>query len=285
MNLFAPSKQNTVVVYVTYNPDERFSESVNIIGRLFENIVVVDNNSATDVKMMIDNDKIKIIRNNENLGIARALNIGAEYAVNNGAKWLLMFDQDTIPREDILSVFDSVYSGYPEKKRIGQIGVSFYRPRSISGIYNIVSTLITSGSLLSLDIYKSIGKFRDDFFIDSVDFEYSLRIKKNGFVNLISPEVAINHRLGNSKERKYIFFTVRSSNHPPVRRYYMARNHAIISKNYFFNFPWWVLKKNYFFIVSLFQIILVDDQKFTKIKKTLSGLKDGIFVHHSAKKK
>jgi rhamnosyltransferase len=283
MNLFAPSKQNTVVVYVTYNPDNRFSKSISIISGIFENIVIVDNNSANDVKLLINNDGINIIRNKENLGIARALNTGAEFAVSKGAKWLLMFDQDTIPREDILSVYCSVYLEYPEKERIGQIGVSYYQPRSISGSYKTVSTLITSGSLLSLDVYKTIGKFRDDFFIDSVDFEYSLRIKKNGYVNLISPEVAISHHLGNPKEKKYLFVTVRSSNHPPVRRYYMARNHAIISFNYFFNFPLWVLKKNYFFIVSLFQIILVDDQKLTKIRKTLSGLKDGIFIHHSEK--
>lgn len=277
MNLFYPTKQNTFVVIVTYNPDNRLCDSMNVIENIFNNIVIVDNNSSFDVKLLINNNGYHFIKNNENLGIALALNIGAEYAINNGAKWLLMLDQDTIPRADILSVFNSIYSNYPHKEKIGQIGVSFNPNKSTKRIYYNVTSLITSGTLLSLDVYKIIGTFRNDFFIDSVDFEYSLRIKKKGFVNLLSPEVAIDHCLGDKKEKKWFFFVMKSTNHPPQRRYYMARNHAIISFKYFLSFPFWVMKKNFSFIKSFFEIILVDDQKISKIKKSFSGLKDGIF--------
>jgi rhamnosyltransferase len=278
MNLFPPTKQNTFVVYVTYNPDTRLRKSINIVKNIFDNIVIIDNNSSVDINLLINNN-IQLIKNNDNLGIAKALNIGAEYAIRKGALWLLMFDQDTIPRDDILLIYNSVYSNYPAKEKIGQIGISYCQSRSARKHYYNVTSLITSGSLLSLNVYKKIGEFRNDFFIDSVDFEYSLRVRKYGFVNLQSSEVAINHRIGNVKEKKCFFLTIKSTNHTPQRRYYMARNHVIISKKYFFSFPFWVLKKNFFFIMSLVQIILIEDQRQIKMKRILAGLKDGIYIN------
>lgn len=276
MNELPPTQQNTFVAIITYNPDIRLLESVEVIKKIFRNIIIIDNNSSFNVKTFINNNLHYII-NNDNLGIAKALNIGAEYAIKHGARWLLMLDQDSIPRVDILSIYNSVYLSYPDKKKIGQIGVSFSYKKSNKRIYYKVTTLITSGSLLSIDVYKIIGGFRNNLFIDSVDFEYSLRIKEAGFVNLLSPEVGIQHRLGNYKERKILFFTIRSTNHPPQRRYYMARNHIDISLQFISKYPIWVIKKNYFFFKSILEIILVDDHKILKIRNTFSGLIDGIF--------
>jgi rhamnosyltransferase len=275
MNL--PSTKNTLVLIVTYNPDERFIKSLTIIKKVFQNILVVDNNSGNDVANLIDDSKIHLIKNVENLGIARALNVGAKFALNKKYSWLLMLDQDTIPSYDLLNVFCTVYSAFPNKEKIGQIGVSFENRKKINEKYSRVPALITSGTLLSLEVFSAVGEFRDDFFIDSVDFEYSLRIKKKGYFNLLSPIVAIDHRLGNLKNKKILFTTISSTNHSAVRRYYMARNHVILSIQYFFYFPFWVIKKNYFFILSFLEMLIVDDQKSLKIKKTLTGIRDGLF--------
>lgn len=277
MNLFPPTRQNTFVVIVTYNPDLRLNESLAVIMEIFNNVMIVDNNSSPDIKTMINYEHINFIKNSNNLGIAQALNIGANYAIDKGAKWIMMLDQDTIPRSDILDVFISVYNNYPDKELIGQIGVSFPHLNTKIRPFKEVDVLITSGTLLSLDVFKKAGNFREDFFIDSVDFEYSLRINKMGFVNLLSPETAINHRLGNLKERKILFLRLKSTNHSPLRRYYMARNHVVITFQYLLSFPYWILKKNYFFLRSIFEILLIDDQKMIKIKKTFSGILDGIF--------
>ena len=40
---------------------------------------------------------------------------------------------------------------------------------------------MTSGSFLNLKVYKEAGPFVDKLFIDYVDFEYCLRLKKKGF--------------------------------------------------------------------------------------------------------
>lgn len=275
MNFYSPTEQNTYVLIITFNPDFRLIDSLNIVTKIFNNIVVIDNNSTKEVKSIIKSKNVTLIENDENLGIAQALNIGAKHCIKNGAKWMLMLDQDTIPRIDILDFYKSIFSNYPNKNKISQIGSAFTSVKKREINYSIVTTLITSGSLLSLEAYKVAGDFRNDFFIDSVDFEYSLRLLKHGFVNLQNNEIVIDHRLGNIKVIDCLFFKIRSTNHNPIRRYYMARNHVLITILYFFDFPFWIIKKNIFFIKSIFEIVLVDDQKKSKLKNTLKGFKDG----------
>lgn len=277
MNLFPPAKNNTFVVIVTYNPDIRLCESLNVINSIFNNILIIDNNSSIDVKLLINNDNIQFIKNIDNLGIAKALNIGAEYAINKGALWLLMFDQDTIPRSDILDIYRSIYDQYPNKDHIGQIGVSFPHLYTNTSHFKEVNVLITSGTLLSLAAFNEAGNFREDFFIDGIDFEYSLRLRLREYVNLLSSEYAISHKLGELKSKKFTFFTVKSTNHSPLRRYYMARNHVIITKLYFLHFPIWILKKNLFMIQILLRMLIVDDQKYLKLKNTCRGIAEGLF--------
>jgi rhamnosyltransferase len=276
MDLFSPTKQNTFVVIVTYNPDIRLCESINIIKNIVDNIVIIDNNSSIDVKLLV-NTNYHFIKNNKNLGIAQALNTGAQYAINKGAKWLLMLDQDTIPRFDILDIFKTVYLLYPYKEYIGQIGVSVPQLYTRVSPFKEVNALITSGTLLSLAAFQEVGIFREDFFIDRVDFEYSLRLKIRKYVNLLSPEFAINHRLGQMKYKKIFLFTIKSTNHNSIRRYYMARNHVIISKLYFLHFPLWIFKKHFFMFQILLQMIIVDDHKLLKIKNSCKGFADGLF--------
>lgn len=275
INSSTPNRKNTSVVIITFNPDERLRRSIDFLFTCFENIIIVDNCSSINFSSYLNRNDIKIFRNQRNLGIAEALNIGADYSCVKGYKWLLMLDQDTIPIVDLLEIYKIVYLSYPQKEFIGQIGVSYIPQKDNEIKYKIVSTLITSGTLLSLDVYKVAGSFRKDFFIDSVDFEYSLRIRKFGFVNIKSPVVALDHRIGNEKQIKFFFLTVKSTNHNLERRYYMARNHVIITKRYFLRFPLWIIKKNFYFIKSIFQILLVEKNVKPKLQNIILGLKDG----------
>ena len=135
--------------------------------------------------------------------------------------------------------------------------------------------MITAGCLISIEIFEEIGGFREDFFIDNVDLEYSLRLKKNRKVSLITTVCGMEHEAGNSKYKKWFGINISSSNHNSFRRYYMARNHVILSREYFFCFPYFILKLNYFFFLSLIKILIVEGNKTEKIIASLKGLKDG----------
>ena len=41
--------------------------------------------------------------------------------------------------------------------------------------------MITSGSLLALAVFRRVGPMREDFFIDAVDFQYCLRLRRHGY--------------------------------------------------------------------------------------------------------
>ena len=106
-------------------------------------------------------------------------------------------------------------------------------------------------------------------FIDSVDFDFVLRVRKKYRVLCVNQPL-IYHELG-SPITKY---GITSSNHNAIRRYYMSRNHLLISKRYWKNYPLWVLKKNVLFFCAIIKMILVENNIKEKLLHTVQGLRD-----------
>jgi rhamnosyltransferase len=280
---------------ITYNPDENLYELTDTIATQVNKIIIVDNNSqgkALEIILRIsDNSKVHIIRNTQNLGIAKALNQGVLLAVELKFKWVLTFDQDSQPFKNIVETISEVYSLFPEKDLIGAIGINYADPnlrnnhgRFDNVIYRVKDYLITSGCLLSTNAFLKIGGFREDFFIDNVDLEYSLRLRRYGRISLITKKVGMTHKAGQPMKMNFCGLTFVSSNHNRNRRYYMARNNIVMTKEYAFRFPYFIAKLNYFFFLSLLQIILVDDNKKAKISASFKGIIDGLFYSSKCKK-
>jgi len=282
------SKNQICCIIIAYNPDQVIYELINIIKNQVNKIILVDNRSD----MIIRNKLISIsyqldiylIKNNENFGIAKALNQGLEAAKSMGFEWALIFDQDSKPLNNIVATISEVYRIYPNKDKIGAIGVNYFNndvKSYFTGFsdkkYKEKDYLITSGCLLSIDAFNQIGGFREDFFIDNVDLEYSLRLRKNGKVLLITKEHGMIHKAGNPIRKKILWvFNIVSTNHNYNRRYYMAKNHVILCMQYFSKFPYFILKTNYFFILSIIQLLLLEKKKKIKIIYTYKGLRDGV---------
>lgn len=279
---------------ITYNPDNNIFELVNTLENQVGKIIIVDNNSESRIQkdlIKITNQLgIHLILNEKNYGIAKALNQGIETARDMGFDWALTFDQDSKALCNLVATISKVYNIYPYKKRIGAIGVNSLNSDNISyctitsnEIYKERDYLITSGCMLSIEAFNQIGSFREDFFIDNVDLEYSLRLRKNGKVLLITKEHGMIHKAGNPISKNFLkIINVVSTNHSSNRRYYMARNHVILCLQYFMNFPYFILKTNYFFILSIIQLILLEENKKNKIWNTYKGLQDGFksyFAH------
>lgn len=131
-------------------------------------------------------------------------------------------------------------------------------------------TIITSGALHILSKIPQIGLYDESLFIDSVDFDFALRVKSKGFEVLRVKEPLICHHLGNPIKK----MGIQSSNHSSFRRYYMARNHVIILKRYWKQFPLWVLKKNLFFMIQLLKMMILEGDKKAKLCLTLKGFHD-----------
>ena len=279
---------------ITYNPGTSVLGVIDLLLNDINYLIVVDNNSQGQSQNVIshiaDDSRVRLLHNQENVGVAKALNQGVAIAKNMGYEWVLTFDQDTRPLHDIFKIITDVYTAYPEKHKIGAIGVNFINAYSKSYChvednkeYKERDYLITSGCLLSIDAFYYIGGFREDLFIDNVDIEYSLRLKRHGKVSIISRKYGMSHKVGSPKMIRLFGVNIISSNHDRLRRYYMARNHMILVKEYLVRNPYFIAKASYFFILDLIKLLLVDDDKLNKISASVKGIIEGVF--YSSKKR
>jgi rhamnosyltransferase len=275
-------------VIITYNPKwQQLQQLIGTLKNQLAEVIVVDNKSQEELQAVLFEAStrigFKLHQNSANYGIAKALNQGVEVAKVNGYRWTFTFDQDSKVMKQLVAHTLGVYNGIADGNTVGAIGVNalksnnaVYYPFKNGAAYKEKDYLITSGTLISIDIFDKIGGFREDFFIDNVDLEYSLRLKVNGYKSIITKEPGMLHDPGNPITRKVLGRWIASSNHSGLRRYYMARNHVSLSKMYCLKFPYFILKATYFFMLSILFLSILEANRMEKLKMTLKGLKDGL---------
>lgn len=273
----SPNYFNTLITVITYNPKDDFNEKILRYISIVNKIVIVDNASATDISKYIPeeyNSHFVIIKSSNNKGIAWGINQGILYAQTHNYLYVLTFDQDSYPIDEILQLYSGLFC---KVDNIGLIGTTFSDSKVCSPpavTFSEKSTLITSGTLHTVSIFEEIGLYDEGLFIDSVDFDFVLRVK-NKFRVLRINEPLIYHELGAPLSR----FGIKSSNHNAMRRYYMARNHIIICKRYWRNFPIWILKKNCFFLISILRMFIVEKNTKEKFISTIHGIHDAFILN------
>ena len=220
-------------VVVFYNPSDDNISNLNNFKDSVDVIYVVDN-SEDDIIRIKDDKKIKYIKLNENVGIAKALNIGANLAIENGYKWLLTLDQDSMITNDIINKMKK----FIENNNHLNIGLvsPYHDIKANEELLDVeceeMLEVMTSGNIINLDAYQKIGGFKDWLFIDCVDTEYGMNLNKNGFKVLRLNRIYMIHNLGNLEVHKLFGKDYPCYNHSPLRRYYMVRNTLYINSMY-----------------------------------------------------
>jgi rhamnosyltransferase len=281
-----PAPDNVVAVIVLFQPESDAIHNVAaLIGQVVR-IVVIDNGSgpgaAATLNSMSKLPSVELIRNPVNVGIARALNQGAQAAMDLGADWLLTLDQDAAPGPGIVRVARGTFDAYPQPDRIAVIGsTSSVDPAGSTGVsgrkrpWIEVSTVITAGSFVSLAVYRPIGGFREDLFIDYVDVEFCLRARAKGYRVLASRAPAMTHRIGQPTERWIGLRAVHPTNHSAVRRYYMTRNRFLVWRRYWRTDPRYVAKDIIASQKELLKLLLAEQDRVQKLRAMLAGIIDG----------
>lgn len=284
-------KNSVLAIVITYHPDSAFTARIQHLTGEVGEILVVDNHSnAASAAMLREAStrfKMRIIWNPENLGIAAALNIGFSHAIANGFKWALLFDQDTVPCEGMLKALCEVYRQFPENNRLAIIGSNyrspetgvsrFQVPKSNEPIWIDSKVVITSGSLVSVNAFKVIGPFREDYFIDCIDLEYCLRARSLGYRVILALRPFMLHSIGRPETHRLLWKIVQPANHGPLRRYYMVRNHIALAREYFVYDPRWILLSLIELLKTMIVVCIYEDDKLTKIRYAVRGIRDGVF--------
>jgi len=275
-----------VAVVVTYQPDAGASARLGELALQFERVVVIDNHSDDEdlapLRTLSNRaSNIFLIPNPENVGIAAALNQGCRHALDRGASWVVTFDQDSVPAADLLGCVAAEWAGQPQRDRIGLIGVNFRSPSGAtliparSGLAD-ARAVITSGSLLNLAAWRDVGPFREDFFIDEVDHEYALRMRRKGWLVKIARRILMEHALGSPRRHSLGGWQPVLSHHSALRRYYMVRNRVLLAREHLDfdpRFVWGQLGRSFRETAS---VLLFEPEKAAKLRAMAHGLVDGI---------
>lgn len=212
---------------VTYNPDiDKLRRNYSRYIDEAEVVYIYDNASdnIAQIEALAKEDRIELIKGEENKGIAYALNRIMSCAKELGADWVLTMDQDSECQEGIISALGAYCD-----ENIGII-CPYLVERGGSRKYSAkdkteyVARCITSGSLTGVDVWEKLGGFDEWMFIDIVDFEYCARVIEAGYKILRVNTVFIYQEIGQLQERIIGKRHIYIRNHSPIRKYYFARN-------------------------------------------------------------
>lgn len=286
-----PGLETICAVVVTYYPDSGFADRMERVAKQVGQIVIVDNRSQGEslgrIQEVVERLGIHLIPNASNEGIARALNAGVRWAASRGYRWVLTLDQDTLVAADMVSSLAHVFRSYPFPQKAAVVGSNYrdqfskptlsddpIEPGGYGG--KEVKTVLTSGSLISVDAFDSIGGFREDFFMDCVDHEYCLRARSHGYRILMTAKPVMEHGPGDPSQHRLLWRKFRTSNHSISRRYFLARNSTILVREYAISEPGWILYYLWEYAKSMLLLCLFETHRAAKLKGSIRGCIDGI---------
>jgi len=282
------SGKDVCAVAVAYHPDAecpaRFSRILQQVGRL----VIVDNGSDDgEIRMLQElaaSPLITLVQNFDNLGIARALNIGIQRAIALKFMWVLLLDQDSWIDDDMVQTLIGVHAAFPDRDKLAVIGSGFratddaLRDRTAeSDGWEEAESVITSGSLIPLKAHAAIGEFREEFFIDYVDTEYCLRARAKGYRVIRTRKPTMSHAIGAITRHRVLWINKWTFNHSADRRYYIARNDTVLLREYgHYAYGLWALKSFGRCVRLCKRIALYEQMKTQKIFAVAQGWWDGV---------
>lgn len=260
-------------VVVLYNPTNGDLQNINSYIEYVDKLYVVDN-SDKPLKETFDK-KIEYIFNNGNLGIAKALNIGVEKAINDGYNWLLTLDQDSVLNKGI---FEEVFKVIENEDTSDAAIITPWHKTKLdvekpTQKIDYPLDVMTSGNFVNLDVVKKIGNFKDELFIDGIDIEFCLRIKKYNYKIIRLNYIEMEHNLGDIEYHKLFGKNWMCTNHNYIRNYYMARNYRYIKDEYIDVAPEFC-KTLVKYKGIMFKIFMFEKDKYRKIRNIFRGILD-----------
>jgi rhamnosyltransferase len=276
--MLVSSEDFVIAVIASFNGFTTILDTISAIRNQVDYIYVVDNGSKSDsldlLKHLSAQGIIELIDLKENKGIALALNLGVERAKQLGSKWVLTMDQDSLPETDMVSVMLKYQKFNKNAKCLSPNLINNKTECSIKKD-TISSYAITSGNLVHIDIFNKVGCYNVGYFIDCVDFEFSLRVRKAGFEIHKVKDAKMYHTVGQSS---YIPSLIKSfyTRHPPIRRYYMFRNYFLLARKYLFFDFLFIVKLGLLQIILLIIILIYEENRTDTFWHVWMGVIDGV---------
>ncbi len=292
-------------IVVTYFPrlDGLLASIRSLISQV-DYIFIVDNGSSmqkeiADAISMLSTvtfEPLKI-----NVGLGTAINMGVDFARCRGVSHVVLMDQDSLPRPEMVGVMMRHLLGDSVNQRVAAIGPCFIDANNGAISQHVhfetlrigripcpenapfVSTdfLITSGSLIPLHVLDDVGPMDETLFIDHVDTEWCLRARSKGYVLLGDCEALMEHDLGEYRKRIWFFRWREVPVHKAFRYYYIFRNSFLLYRRKYI--PWAWIRIDLIRLIQIFGFtLLFGPDRLGKIAMMFRGVRDA-FLGKSGK--
>jgi rhamnosyltransferase len=293
------SSEEVCAVVVSFNPDPvTLLRLIEELTRQVGELVVVDNGSR-DASRLRDLclPQASFLSLESNLGIAAAHNAGIAHARGAGARYVLLMDQDSIPAEDMVEHLRRALARLlDENSKVSAVGACYFGSHIDNESFFVrfgrlkfrraycsecppgepiqADFLISSGSLIPLNVLDDVGNMDESLFIDHVDTDWFLRASAAGYTAFGVCEALMQHGLGERTLRIWIGHMRNVPQHSPFRYYYIFRNSILLYRRPHAQGKWIfndVLRL--LFIAVLY--VLFCPPRWQNLKMICRGIKDG----------
>lgn len=287
---------NVTAVVVTYNRKSLLEQCLLGIGRQtrpVDTVLVIDNASTDGTSRWLHEwlpatlPQGTVNQLTTNRGGAGGFAEGLRQAVDRGADWIWMMDDDAVPHPDALeqlmqiacdnaNVYGSLATSGDETSWIMTLlGTS----RTITTrVHDIptqaeVQMLPFLGFFIHRSLVERIGVPDAGFFIAADDVEYCLRARKAGSKILVAGQSRIEHPKSRPYKVRLPGYTLTCLALPPWKRYYDTRNRLLIARRYYgLRFLTQTIPGSF---VRLFAALIREPHKFQQLYAWQKGMIDG----------
>lgn len=278
-------------IIVTYQTKViEFTEILKKHQQSFQQVIIVNNTPEIDLTQF-KSKQVTVINNPGNIGLSAALNVGIDAAKRLGFEMVALFDQDTelplnftqemlhyinqYPGDKPVAVYSPIFHNHVIDETARHINFKPFRlirgPVDDSD-YAYPHYVITSGSVIPINVLDDVGPMREELFIDFVDIEWCLRARAKGYEIVAINKVMIDHHLGDYAVR---FMGHRYPIHSPLRMYYYFRNAMYLYRLKEIDWNWRLVDATRNLFRFLFYMLFVQNRP-TYFKFIIKGYYHGL---------
>ncbi|MDO9570288.1 MAG: glycosyltransferase family 2 protein [Hydrogenophaga sp.] len=288
-------------IVVTFNPErDVLRHELELLAPQVSKIWLVDNASSQSLGSWVDglglHDKLQWIQMLGNLGLGAAQNAGMELARAAGASHVLLLDQDSQPSPDMVdrllaastqlqaagvpvAALAPVYADSATGPASGfvRLGLLDFKKQTVLPGQDVVEAdfVISSGSLIPVNMLDVIGLMDESLFIDHVDTEWCMRAQSKGYKLFGVSAARMVHTLGDKRTRIWFLRWRNVPYHSPFRYYYIFRNGLLLQRRPYIPTKWRIGEAFRAIRMLVFYSIW-GAGRFARLKMMILGIIDGI---------
>lgn len=267
-------------------------------------IIIVDNsstnNSINEIRKFINNfnnNNIILLKSRKNYGFAGGNNIGIKYALDHGADYILLLNDDTTVEPNFIS---NMLKTAEEDLSIGIVGckIKYYQNKNLlwytggkinwfkfignnegiksfdNGNYNEKKEITFATGccmLIKRQVFEKVGLLPVEYFMYFEDVDFCVKVQDAGYKIVYEPSAVIYHKVGISSGGEESPFAIKWMTRNRI--YFMNKYKYKVSK---FNFN---ISKLYFYstrYIRILQFFLKGDKK--RAHAIIEGIKEGKII-------